>query len=295
MTKFKALDRDHISFLTSVSGLCLSIAGVIANVVGNQTNLLFWIAVIGGVVVVLVGIAMRFHEPFFRTVLRPFFGTNIITIHSCQDHQVELVHSLASNHFGEAVTSTDQIRSIIRRYPDGLQVAIVNNDSSKPFIGGYYFYFPIQKPSVDRIIEFKFDVSSLDPNEIADRPDRGYAMYIGAIAGNSMQVRAELMGALKMNIGMAQKTKSATVYARAATTRGKQVLIDYGFSPVHPHAYAVGCFFQRVFSKAKAEPTIALGVFDPGLTTPEGKKDRYGSRSKINARKPRPRSETHIN
>lgn len=188
----------------------------------------------------LISISSHVYE---RIVGAVYGATHVIDF--CSKHEVEIVHHFAKTFFGNEVTDPEKIHLIIRKYRNGLRIAKKFTDEGVSIIA-YIFYFPINKSTVEKIHKYEFDVKDLKASDIASHPRYGYAMYIGAIAGRGVVAKAQMLSVLMDKQDEAKKTKTKTVYARAASRDGLRLLKKRGFKPVHTKADDVECFFMKV-------------------------------------------------
>lgn len=197
-----------------------------------------------------LGVAIWVSDSVYRWFVRVVLRGRAVNIRRCEDHHIEAVYSMATRHFGESVTEPRKIKMILSRFHDGLQLALMEDpDKQEPAtVGGYFFMFPISRACVEKILDYSFDVSSLAKEDIASKARYGHAIYIGGIVADRLATRAELLGALKMSVALAQQTRTKTAYARAATASGLRILEKHDFHAVHPAAQGVGYFYRRVFS-----------------------------------------------
>lgn len=192
-------------------------------------------------IALIIAVAIRVSEEVYSWFITILYGA-INRISDCRDSEIERVHDFATDFFGEDVTGVEKIRSICKKYRNGLKVGYSVNDRD---IVGYIFYFPLNKTAVTKIKEFTFSAKDLTDTDVAKHAKYGHAMYIGAIAAKGFMAKAQMMGALKMAEQEAIKTRSKTVYARAATQPGLRILLKHKFEPVHPNAVGVGNFYFK--------------------------------------------------
>jgi hypothetical protein len=244
MARRQAVTQAKLADYISYSGFTIGIASLVPVYTQKQATPLFWTIVSCGAAIVFFGLAVRMSTTMFSLVAR-LLDAKVATITTCLDHHVDEVYSLARSFFGDEVTEPAKIKEIRAKYKNGLQVALSRERGERMTVRGYFFMFPINRRCVERIVDFTFQVSDLCQADIATQPRYGHAMYIGAIAGQGLMVRRELLGAIKLSGDIVAQTKTGTAYARAATDRGRTLLIDNGFAPVHPRADRVGCFYSR--------------------------------------------------
>jgi len=212
---------------------------------------LFWVFLLLGIAILVVSVFIALSQAAFRMVLEFIFDEKITGIAACTDDQVDGVHALARSFFGEGVTEPTKIRQIRAKYRDGLQVALGRDRDGATVVRGYFFMFPINKQCCERIQSYNFTIADLTANDIAKQPSAGHAMYIGAIAARGAVAQMQLLGAMKSRASTVAQTRSRTAYARAATQRGLEVLLEHGFEPVHPKADTVDCFFKKTFERSE--------------------------------------------
>ena len=210
-----------------------------------HTNVIALTLVLIGVFIFVFGILLITKDGIYVMFI-DFVCSGVDHILTCSNRDVEAVHKFAMKFFGNAVTNPDQIRKILSKYKYGLKIGISHRNGSKDIIG-YFFYFPLNKVAVDKIKKFEFDVTKIEKEDVSTKPRYGQAIYIGAIAANSLSARAQMLGALKQAVEEAKLTKTKTVYARAASMDGLRILKKHGFLPVHPRANEEGCFFFKKY------------------------------------------------
>lgn len=243
----KRVAREHVSHLLGWVGLLISMLSATPMLSDKALSPLFVVILVLGGSIFAFAIAVRVSDTVFEWFVVVILGGTVLDIRTCKPAEIPLVHRLAEEFFGESVTAPEIIRNIVSKYRDGLQVAIGHNMDRELTVRGYYFLFPINKRCVDRIHDYSFKVSQLTKEDIATNPKYGYALYIGAVAARGIIARAELMGAIKANAERARQTRSRTAYAKAATKRGRDLLLENGFEPVHPYATDIDCFFKKSF------------------------------------------------
>lgn len=244
MRRRQAISQNKLADYISWSGFAVGCASLVPVFTQNQTSVAFYVIFAVGVLIVLLGLAIRISELVYG-VMASIFDAGLTRIGRCLDHHIGEVHEMAKRYFGDEITDVAKIKEIQSKFRDGLQVAIKKDDKGRDIVAGYFFLFPINKRCVDKIYSFEFEVAKIDKADIATRPQYGHAMYIGAIAADGLFVRRELLGAIKVADSLVAKTKTKTVYARAATKRGLDLLIKNGFTAVHPRAEGIDCFFMK--------------------------------------------------
>lgn len=243
----KSYSRDRIANALAWSGFLIGLAGVAPLIFQTNVTPFFWLFLVPGLAVLLLSLAVGLSQTFYTWVTLLFLGRGSLAISAGADCHVEGVQKIAKQYFGETTTNQEKTKEIISKYKDGLRVACAKNREGEIEVVGYYFLFPINKRCVDRIYAFDFDIGSISSDDIATKPRFGYAMYVGAIAAKGWLARAELLGALKATEDQVALTKTKTAYARAATKRGREVLLQHGFKPVHSKADDVECFYRKTF------------------------------------------------
>lgn len=248
----KPVQRDRVTVPLAWSGFAISVLSAVSLLSDQRSAPVFWVILSLGMATITFALVVHLSDTVFEWFVTIFGGT-VLDIRTCGPSEIAKVHELASHFFGEGVTEPDLIRQITDKYRDGLQVAIGRNGEHELTVRGYFFLFPINKLCADRICNFTFEVATLKSEDIATKPKYGHAIYIGGIAARGLIARAELMGAIKANAEKARQTRSGIAYARAATPRGRALLEENGFVPVHPHARDIGCFFKKSFSPEPRE------------------------------------------
>lgn len=245
--KRRTISRDRVSQPLGWIGLAISILSATPLLADKTFLPMFGVILCLGLAIVGFAIAIHLSDTVFEWFVVVGLGGKVLDIRTCRSTEIPQVHSLAENFFGESVTAPETIGNIVSKYRDGLQVAIGHNSERELSVRGYYFLFPINKRCVDRIHDYTFTVAQLTSDDIATKPKYGHALYIGAVAARGVIARAELMGAIKTNAERASQTRSGVAYARAATKRGRDLLLENGFEPVHPYAVGLDCFFKKSF------------------------------------------------
>lgn len=246
----KPVARDRVSHMLAWVGLPISVLSAAPMLHDKAFSLLYGVILLLGVLTVAIAIAVHFSDTVFEWFVSVVLGGVVFDIRTCRPAEISLVHKMAEGFFGASVTTPEVISNIVAKYKDGLQVAIGHNYERDLTVRGYYFLFPINKRCVDRIHNYSFRAAEITSDDVATKPKYGYALYIGAIGARGVIARAELMGAIKANAERARQTRSGIAYARAATKRGRDLLIENGFEPVHPHANDIDCFFMKSFAEA---------------------------------------------
>lgn len=244
MRRRQAISQSKLAGYISWSGFAIGCASLVPVFTQHQTSTAFYIVLGIGIVIMLLGLSIKLSE-FVYGVVAAIFDAGLTRIGRCLDHHVDEVHQMAKRYFGEEITDVTKIKEIRSKFKDGLQVATKKDKNGRDIVVGYFFLFPINKRCVDKIISFEFEVSKITQSDIATRPQYGHAMYIGAIAADGILARRELLGAIKIADSLVARTKTKTVYARAATKRGLDLMIKNGFTPVHPLADGIDCFFMK--------------------------------------------------
>jgi len=252
MKKGVIVARDRVSELTTWVGLIISVLSAAPMLADKAMSPVFVVILLLGLSIVAFAVVIRLNDTVFEWVVVVVLGGKVLDIRRARPSEIIQVHSLAADFFGHGVTTPDVIDAITSKFRDGLQVAIGHNQERQLSVRGYYFLFPINKRCVDRIHDYTFKVGDLTGDDIAVKSKYGYALYIGAVAARGVIARAELMGAIKTNAEHARQTKSMTAYARAATKRGRDLLLENGFEPVHPRAAGVDCFYKKCFAELAA-------------------------------------------
>lgn len=231
--------------LFGIGGLLVALASFGQATISTETPFYIWILVAAGSITSIFGYLVAFSRSSYILALRLLYGDDDILILPCRDEDVEAVHKIGCEFFGEGVTDPDKIRAILRRFNRGLMVAYATDECSRLVVRGYFFAFPIKQSCVNLIQQGRFSIANLDPREIATQYRYGHAVYIGAIAGTTRLVCGRLIGATQGCYQDVIKTKSRTAYAKAATSRGRELLERNDFSPVHPQAKGIGCFYEK--------------------------------------------------
>ena len=241
----KRYSQETLSIFLGCIGVILGIAGLIPIIIDGKTNILFWILITIACGFFIYGLIVYANDQAYD-FLSKILGGPVSSITPCEDKYIEYVHKLAVSYFGGQVTSPQKIREILSKYRPGLQIALGTEDVP-PNVRGYYFLFPINKTCVTKIKDFNFNVSQIDSGDITAKPRYAEAIYIGGIVGNDFWSRVEILGAVKSHANIVHQTRSKTAYARAATKDGLRVLVRNGFTPVHPRATDIDCFYMKSF------------------------------------------------
>lgn len=245
MRRRQTISQSKLADYVSWSGFAVGCASLVPVFTQNQTSFAFYIIICIGALIILLGLCIRISD-FAYGIMASMFDAGLTRIGRCLDHHIDEVHEMAKRYFGDDITDVNKIKEIQRKFRDGLQVAIKKDANGRDIVAGYFFLFPINKRCVDKIFSFEFEVSKIDQADIATRPQYGHAMYIGAIAADGIFARRELLGAIKLADSLVARTKTKTVYARAATKRGLELLVKNGFTAVHPKASGIDCFFMKI-------------------------------------------------
>jgi len=245
MKRKRPISQDRLASHVSWSGIFISAASLVPVFTQHQTSAPFYAILSIGLLIVAVGLSIRISEFAYGLAASTFYA-GLTRICRCNDGHIDQVHEMARRYFGEDVTDVCKIREIQSKFKDGLQVAIKKDEHGNDIVSGYFFLFPINKRCVERIVSFNFDISEINQLDIATKPQYGHAVYIGGIAADGIFIRKELLGAIRVADSLVSKTKTKTVYARAATPLGLKLLQRNGFSPVHPMAVGLNCFYMRV-------------------------------------------------
>jgi hypothetical protein len=240
------------------AGLLVGVASAVPLMLQGPQSIYFWIPLVGGIAVLAFSFATHTNHRFFGWLIS-LLGGRVVGIATCTDEQVNAVHAIAHSFFGDAVSEPHKINEIRSKYKQGLQVALGRDREGVVRVLGYYFLFPINKRCCDRIHKFDFALSNLTKEDIATKPAYGHAIYIGAIAARGLIAQSELIGAVKANTHMVAQTKGKIAYARAATKRGLELLKENGFTPVHPEATGVNCFYKKSFAQEASLAAAELG------------------------------------
>lgn len=233
-----------VSLLIATSGMLITIVGALPVALNGFPSLLASAGFFFGLSLLLVAGLVWASSRVYDFVIG-FVTETTHVICNCEDHDVDSVYHFASSFFGETITSQNQIRLILRKYKGGLKLAKKRTKAGYSLVG-YIFYFPINKEIVDKIHKYKFSVGELTPKDIATQAKYGYAMYVGAIAGKGLIAKAQMLSLLMNYEQEAMKTKTKTIYARAASSDGLKLLKKNGFEPVHARADDIDCFFRKV-------------------------------------------------
>ena len=196
-----------------------------------------------GICLLLFGIFARFLTGTYDAIIA-FFTMPDWDICACESEDVKHVYDFARKYFGPQITDIEKIELIRSKFKPGLKI-LKNRKNGQ--IGGYIFYFPINKTAVGKIRSYDFSPLSLDKSDVASKPRYGQAVYIGAIAALSVSGRYLMMGCLRSAEEDARKTKTKTAYARAVTPHGLRIVRKHQFMPVHPEADGENCFYHRKF------------------------------------------------
>lgn len=235
--------QKNPNFFFALASLLLAAASTVPLINSDKTNwivnLFFFFAILIIIFVLLVLFGIR-----ACSYIAVWLGGDPCRIRRPTDEEISDVYTFAKDYFGDSVTDAETIRQITKKYKDGLKLA-KRRKNGKNVVVGYFFFFPINKTTVEKIRKYEFAAKDLSAADVASRPQYGYAFYIGAIAAEGWRARAQMLGALKANEEIAKYTRSKAIYARAASKDGLRVLRKHGFYPVHEKADDVDCFFKK--------------------------------------------------
>lgn len=251
MPNKRVFSQKALSFGITAFGIINGLSALAGRIFSAMPD---WLTALFGLVAVValaLGLLIFLSESIFNWFVYHILHGKPRSIKRGENKHCEAVHSLAREYFGDQVTSPDQICGIIKKYRNALIICLSERKSGPETIEtqrvlvGYFMAFPISKSCVEKIHDFSFDASDIKDADIITNPHQAHAMYIGGIVGKGIGTRYELIGALKIYLGEAVKTRTQTIYARAATGAGLRILVKHGFEPVHPNAPGLNNFYKR--------------------------------------------------
>lgn len=245
----RSLSRTRTSIMLAASGTLVSFAGIVPPIASGETNLWFWVFLATGTLALLAGLLMASSNKFFQVIRRWVEGDMVVLIRSARDEEIEEIYQMAKAEFGDEITSHEQIQAIRQKYKDAVRVAICKDKVGSHVIRGYFMAFPINKTIVDNIERYSLKISEIQAADVASRSRYGYAFYVGGMVAHGWRVKAELLGAIKLESRKTLLTRTSRAYARAATETGLSRMLKHGFQPVHKEADGINCFFKKTFPK----------------------------------------------
>lgn len=184
---------------------------------------------------------------YLDVLIDVIFGTGNSDIRPARETDIDAIHSIGVQHFGDEITDKETIRSLIRSNKRIFWVMDDRNPrGTVSTIVGYACLFPLTTVQVQSMEQGGFGLTALTADQLPPRGARPDAVYVGAIAVNSWPKRAVMLSHIeRLAKKAAQRTARKLVFAKTVTRHGLILVRRRQFVPVAANLNGLHCFWKK--------------------------------------------------